>query len=109
MGLLQIFREEASGIVTLRLEGVLDGSAAQLICSSLEEVGTTVPVVIDFSHLRQFRDSAVPLLTFALKNTKVRLRGLGDHQARMLRYFGVDTGSLPDREYYRPEALVAAR
>jgi hypothetical protein len=47
------------------------------------------PLVVDFSRVRTFVDLAVDALTLALQGRKVELTGLGRHQQRMFRYFGL--------------------
>ncbi|MDC0707218.1 STAS domain-containing protein [Stigmatella sp. ncwal1] len=102
---LQIHQEELSGRVTLRLEGTLDWRTAAQLRHSLEELGSR-EVVLDFTHLREFKDTAVGVLTGELTARKVQLRGLAGHHERMFRYFGVSTGASP-RAYYTPEELLA--
>ncbi|PTL85472.1 STAS domain-containing protein [Vitiosangium sp. GDMCC 1.1324] len=104
---LEIQREELAGQLTLRLMGTLDGRTAMLLRSSLEELGSR-EVVVDFTHLREFRDSAVAVLTHGLEDRKVQFRGLAGHHERMFRYFGLSTGSVtPPRAYYTPEEVLA--
>jgi anti-anti-sigma regulatory factor len=103
---LQIHQEELGGQVTLRLEGTLDWrTAAQLRCS-LEALGSQ-EVLLDFTHLSEFKDTAVVVLTKNLPAyNKVKFRGLAGHHERMFRYFGVGTSSAP-RAYYTPEEILA--
>jgi anti-anti-sigma regulatory factor len=103
---LQIHQEELSGRVTLRLEGTLDWRTAMQLRHSLEGLGTHEEVVLDFTHLREFKDTAVGVLTGELTARKVQLRGLAGHHERMFRYFGVTTGTTP-RAYYTPEEVLA--
>lgn len=104
---LEIQREEMAGRLTLRLMGTLDGRTAIQLRHSLEELGPC-EVVVDFTHLREFRDSAVGVLTRGMLDRKVQLRGLAGHQERMFRYFGWGTGSVaPQRAYYTPEEVLA--
>jgi anti-anti-sigma regulatory factor len=105
MAALQIHQEERAGRITLRLEGTLDWRTAAQLRQSLEALGSN-EVVLDFSHLREFKDTAVVVLTKDLRGHKVELRGLGVHHERMFRYFGVSTGSEP-RAYYTPEEILA--
>ncbi|HLM47681.1 MAG TPA: STAS domain-containing protein [Myxococcaceae bacterium] len=93
--------------MTLRLMGTLDGRTAMQLRSSLEELGAR-EVVVDFTHLREFRDSAVGVLTTGLTERKVQFRGLAGHHERMFRYFGLPTSVLaPPRAYYTPEEVLA--
>jgi anti-anti-sigma regulatory factor len=106
---LEIHREDLGGRLTLRLKGTLDGRTALLLRRSLDELGATEQeVVVDFTHLREFRDSAVGVLTHGLKDRKVQLRGLAGHHERMFRYFGLSLGfSTSPRAWYTPEELLA--
>ncbi|MBJ6762913.1 STAS domain-containing protein [Myxococcaceae bacterium JPH2] len=105
---LQIHREEeAAGSVTLRLEGTLDGRTALELRSSLEAL-RECEVVLDFAHLREFKDSAVGVLTCGLAERPVRLRGLATHHERMFRYFGVSVSSSARQPYYTPEEVLQA-
>lgn len=103
---LQIHQEELAGRVTLRLEGTLDWRTAAQLCHSLEALSPR-EVLLDFSHLREFQDTAVGVLTKDLPAYhKVQFRGLARHHERMFRYFGVGTRSAP-RAYYTPEEILA--
>lgn len=103
---LQIHQEELAGRITLRLEGTLDGRTALLLRSSLEQLEGR-EVVLDFAHLREFKDNAVGVLTHGLLERKVQLRGLAEHKQRMFRYFGVGTVAAP-RAWYAPEDTASA-
>lgn len=104
---LEIHQEERAGHLTLRLMGTLDGQTAILLRRSLEALGAR-EVVVDFAHLREFRDSAVGVLTHGLTDRKVHLRGLAGHHQRMFRYFGVGPSeAAPKRAYYTPEEAQA--
>ncbi len=105
---LEIHQEELAGRLTLRLTGTLDGRTAMQLRSSLEQLGPR-DVVVDFTHLREFQDSAVGVLTRGLNERQVQFRGLAGHHERMFRYFGLTTGTLPPppRAYYTPEEVLA--
>lgn len=110
MAALQIHRQEEQGRVTLRLEGTLDGRTALALAQSLEGLGTILEgthVVVDFSHLREFQDTAVAVLGRNLRQG-VQLRGLAGHQERMFRYFGVATEAPGTRAYYTADDLLAS-
>lgn len=102
---LQIHREQTADTVTLRLAGTLDGSAAEHLRRAIVEAGGRV--VLDCTHLREFKDAAVPQLCRALQGGAVTVRGLGEHHSRLFRYFGIDLGGSRDRGYYRAEELFA--
>ncbi len=107
MAVLHIHREESGGTVTLRLEGRFDGPAALQLTQLVEELGTG-EVVIDFSHVREFLDLAVAVLTSAVARKTVKLRGLGQHQARMFRYFGIGA-TVEVAPYYLAEERTSAQ
>lgn len=102
---LNIHHEELAGRITLRLEGTLDGRTAQQLRSSLAAIKER-EVVVDFTHLREFKDNAVGVLTGDLLGRPVQLRGLAGHHERMFRYFGVGSVATP-RAWYVPEELRA--
>jgi hypothetical protein len=104
---LEIHQEERAGRLTLRLTGTLDGQTAHLLRKSLDTLGSR-EVELDFTHLREFRDSAVGVLTTGLVDRKVQLKGLAGHHQRMFRYFGLSTGETSSsRAYYTPEEVLA--
>lgn len=107
MAALQIHQEELAGRITLRLEGTLDWRTATQLRHSLEALGSR-EVLLDFTHLREFKDSAVGVLTCELVERPVQLRGLATHHERMFRYFGVGTGESQRRAYYTPEDILSA-
>jgi anti-anti-sigma regulatory factor len=89
---LRIHREESPPSVTVLVEGTLDAAAAAQLRASLEALPAP-ELVLDFSRVRQFQDAAVAVLTPALAGRTHRLLGLGPHQARVFRCFGL----LPER------------
>jgi hypothetical protein len=109
---LQIHREIQAGRVMLRLEGTLDGRTAHQLRDSLGGAEGR-EVVLDFSKVRDFKDTAVAVLTRDLGERPVQLRGLAGHQARMFRYFGFATDSAPtagldvDARLYTADELLA--
>ena len=104
---LEIHQEERAGRLTLRLTGTLDGKTAHQLRQSLDTLGAR-EVELDFTHLREFRDTAVGVLTHGLAERKVALRGLAGHHQRMFRYFGLSTGEASSsRAYYTPEEVQA--
>lgn len=106
---LNIHREDVPGRVTLRLEGTLDGRTALQLSHSLEQLGPTAELELDFSRVRDFRDTAVAVLTRGLLGRQVQLRGLPTHQQKLFRYFGVATGpAAGERAYYTPEEFLAS-
>ena len=84
---LQIHKEIQPGRLMLRLEGTLDGRTAHQLRDSLGSADGG-EVVLDFSLVRDFKDTAVAVLNRDLGARSVKLRGLAGHQERMFRYFG---------------------
>ncbi len=104
---LEIHQEERAGRLTLRLTGTLDGRTAVLLRHSLDAL-VAREVDVDFAHLREFRDSAVGVLTHGLAHRKLHLRGLAGHHQRMFRYFGLGLEeAVSKRAYYTPEEAQA--
>ena len=80
----------------ISLEGVFDGVAALRVEEALLRAGPGDRVLVDLTKVREFHDFGVAVLGRALARcqAEVKLRGLRQHQIRVLRYFGVDTGPL---------------
>ncbi len=108
MAVLHIHREERAGTVTLRLEGRFDGPAALQLTKLVDELGSR-EVVIDFSHVKEFLDLAVAVLTRSIARKAVKLQGLGQHQERMFRYFGIGPVAEQAAPYYLAEERIAAQ
>ena len=87
---LDIRVEKGEGRFVVRLTGTLDGRTAHAVTQALREL-PRVPLTVDFSQVRTFVDLSVDALTRALRDRPVSLTGLGRHQARMFRYFGLRT------------------
>lgn len=87
---LDIRLEQRDQRLVLRLTGTLDGRTARAVIDALGEL-PLVPLTVDFSQVRTFVDLSVDALTRALRDRPVSLTGLGRHQARMFRYFGLPT------------------
>ena len=85
---LDIRLEKGEHRLVLRLEGTLDGRTAAAVSQALREL-PAIPLTVDFSRVRTFVDLSVDALTRALRDRPVSLTGLGRHQARMFRYFGL--------------------
>ena len=99
--------DEHNGALSVRVEGTFDGEAALQLQQLLEELKAG-DVELDFSKTRQFLDLAVALLTRSLHKRRVTFRGLGEHQERMFRYFGVATSPRSEPSaYYKPEDVLA--
>ena len=90
---LDIRLEESEHRLVLRLTGTLDGHTALAVTRALREL-PPLPLTVDFSQVRTFVDLSVDALTRALRDRPVSLTGLGRHQARMFRYFGLRTDEI---------------
>lgn len=104
-GPLNIHREDVGNTLILRLEGSFDAKTASEVRAALEQ-SEGREVVIDFSRVRRFVDSAVAVLTGGLDCSGVRLRGLDHHGEAMFRYFGVASARSDKRAYYTPEDIL---
>lgn len=102
---LHIHREDVGNTVLLRLEGSFDAKTAAEVRAALEQ-NEGREVVVDFSRVRRFVDSAVAVMTGGLDCTGVRLRGLDRHGEAMFRYFGVASVRSSERAYYTPEDIL---
>ena len=79
--------------ITLRLDGVLDVPAARRLERAIADLRPGAAVRIDLTHVRESHDFGIAVLAQTLKHldsVRVVLQGLCAHQARMMRYFGVD-------------------
>ena len=80
----------------IRLDGTFDLAAAGEIQRALADAPQGTEVYVDLSQVREFHDRAVAVLGDVLKSARhpVSVRGLRQHQYRMLRYLGVDPSAL---------------
>jgi anti-anti-sigma regulatory factor len=98
--------EVPGGELVLRLEGSFDAPEAGRVRQALRAAGRGAEVVLDFSRVEHYQDFAIALMASDLAGPEgphIRLRGLGQHQRRLLEYFGVkgpaaDEGSRRDAE-----------
>jgi anti-anti-sigma regulatory factor len=83
--------ESSDGGVVVRVEGAFDGAAASQLAELLGRTDDEAHVVVDFGRVRDVPDHAVAQLARAVAGAagRVSLVGLGQHQRRILRYFGV--------------------
>ncbi|GAO02152.1 STAS domain-containing protein [Anaeromyxobacter sp. PSR-1] len=84
--------ERERPVTIVRLEGTFDLPAARLLEHSLRTMRSGDRVLVDFSRARRFNDFGIAVLARALvvaAGVELRLTGLGMHQVRLLRYFGV--------------------
>lgn len=89
--------EAVSTRLTIRIEGVFDVPAARRVCELLGAAPDGESVSLDLSKVREFQDPGVAVLAEALAGpgaSRVAVRGLRQHQLRMLRYLGVSPESI---------------
>ncbi|WP_242392902.1 STAS domain-containing protein [Anaeromyxobacter oryzisoli] len=85
----------AAGELVIRIDGTFDRQAASRLNGWLGEVPRDAPVVLDFSRVRELQDLGLAAVAGALAGLGgVQVLGLGWHQQRLLRYFGVDMSKL---------------
>lgn len=83
------------GELVIRIDGTFDRQAAIRLSGWLGEVPRNAPVVLDFSRVREFHDFGLAAMAGPLAGLGgVQVLGLGWHQQRLLRYFGVDLSKL---------------
>lgn len=80
-----------AGEIVIRVDGTFDRHAAARLTGWLGEVPAGAPIVLDFYRVREFHDFGLAAMATQLAaRGPVQVRGLGRHQERLLRYFGVD-------------------
>lgn len=81
----------ARGALVIRLEGTFDDAAANRVCGRIREMPAQADVVLDFTGVRQVHDHGLAAVAGAIgeRAPSIAVRGLGWHQERLLRYFGV--------------------
>jgi anti-anti-sigma regulatory factor len=77
-----------------RFEGRFDGAAALRLREQMQIDGRP-RAILDFFHVENFDDSTLALLAVHLvllrrNGSEIVLRGLREHQLRMLHHFGVE-------------------
>ena len=83
--------------VEIRMEGVFDVAAAQSVVRAIEKAPVGRDVRVDLTHVREFHDFAVAVLAQALakRRENVAVRGLRQHQLRLLNYLGLGQAAEP--------------
>lgn len=92
--------EQESGELVLRFQGEFSAQDARDIHRAMAGARRAGTVTLDFARVQRFEDFAVALVAPYLVATggrRVRVRGLGQHQRRILEYFGVPGTALADR------------
>jgi ABC-type transporter Mla MlaB component len=84
------------GSLVIRMDGAFDIDSVQSIRSRIENLPGDAEVYVDLSRVREFHDRAVALLAevISLAAARISVRGLRQHQYRMLRYLGVAPAAL---------------
>jgi anti-anti-sigma regulatory factor len=82
--------------LVIRLDGIFDLAAAAEIQRALAGLPDGAEVYVDLSQVREFHDRGVAVLADAIKSSghPISVRGLRQHQYRMLRYLGVESAAL---------------
>ena len=83
--------------VEIRMDGVFDVTAAQAVVRALDRAPIEREVRIDLTHVREFHDFAVAVLaqSLAKRRENVAVRGLRQHQLRLLHYLGLGQTAEP--------------
>jgi anti-anti-sigma regulatory factor len=84
---------QPGGEILIQLEGTFDAVAAWNLRRHLGALPPDATVVLDFSQVREFYDLGVAVMASSLaqrEGPRVIVRGMCQHQHRLLRYFGVD-------------------
>ena len=84
------------GSLVIRMDGAFDVESVRSIEGRLAGLDDRAEVYVDLSRVREFHDHAVARLAEVLATTpgRVSVRGLRQHQYRMLRYLGVPPAAL---------------
>jgi hypothetical protein len=85
-----------SGSLVIRMDGAFDVESVRAIQSRIADLPGDAEVYVDLFRVRVFHDRAVAMLAdvLAAARARVSVRGLRQHQYRMLRYLGVTPGAL---------------
>jgi anti-anti-sigma regulatory factor len=78
--------------ILIELSGTFDVPAAQRLAHALAAADRGRTVRVDLTHVREFHDFGVAVLAQALagRSHRVAVRGLRQHQLRLLRYLGLE-------------------
>jgi anti-anti-sigma regulatory factor len=95
MSACRIERDTEDGRTVIRVSGIFDSESACELSARLAREPDE-DVVLDFSLVREFADLGVAALARGLADHRrgLSLRGLRQHQLRVMRYFGVDVDAL---------------
>ncbi len=93
--------EAHPGDLRIRLGSRFDVAEAARLAEAVVAFAPLSRLSVDFTHVRDFSETAiVPLARTlgGLAHATVLLRGMTNHQYRLLRYFGVAVGDSPKSE-----------
>ena len=92
----------------IRMEGTFDVPTARQLAGTLADISPGMEVSVDLTHVREFNDFGIALLAQAPRDSPahISLRGLRQHQYRMLRYLGVENGVLRSSQADSPFELA---
>jgi STAS domain len=84
--------DSSNGGLVIHVTGAFDPEAGRQLADALAVAEPDSRFVIDFSRAATFPDFAVAMLAENIQGAvgSVSLVGLGDHQRRILSYFGVE-------------------
>lgn len=89
-------RRGERGEIVVQVSGTFDGTAAARLSGWLGQVPESEPLVVDFTQARGCEDLVLAAVADRLAGReRLVVRGLGRHQERLLRYFGVSLERLP--------------
>jgi anti-anti-sigma regulatory factor len=94
------------GETTVALEAHFDAADAWAVHEAIRSADRRRPLVIDFTQVHTYEDFAVALLAPDLGapgELRIRVRGLGAHQRRLLEYFGVTSLAIEHRPRRRDD------
>jgi ABC-type transporter Mla MlaB component len=94
-------RSARTSDIQLAVDGPFDLPAAHRVARALSDADAEAMVCIDLTRVSHFDDSGVAILGRALaRHQRADVRGLRQHQVRLLRYLGVERfgGSLIDSQ-----------
>jgi len=107
--------EVPGGELLIRVDGDFGAPDAFRVREEMQQAGRSLLLVLDFGQVRAFEDFAIALLApdLAVRGARCRVRGLGQHQRRILEYFGVkdpesDDGARRDEEPAEARALTTS-
>ncbi len=92
----------------IRCDGVFDAGIAHRVLDAVSEAPAAAEIYVDLAKVREFDDRAAPVLADAISRatSRISVRGLRQHQVRMLRYLGVDPSALDPGLAPRPDATA---